>query len=72
MFFPETHQSKLIDEIEKAQNELFKLNDGFATRCKKLADVVKNPWEDPVLMKLMKTKDIEVGPEGNHAVFFTF
>lgn len=62
--FSDTHQSKLIDEIEKAQGQLLKLNDGFVTRCKKLADVVRNPWEDPVLMKLMKTKEMEIGPEG--------
>ncbi|KAJ8926893.1 hypothetical protein NQ314_020745 [Rhamnusium bicolor] len=57
-----THQVKLLHEIEKAQNELLKLNSGFATRCKKLADVVKNPWEDPVLMTLMKTKEADIGP----------
>lgn len=62
---PATYQPKLLDEIEKAQNELLKLNSAFATRCKKLADVVKNPWEDPVLMKLMKTKDAEISTEGN-------
>ncbi|KAJ8981467.1 hypothetical protein NQ317_006993 [Molorchus minor] len=60
--FKATHQAKLLSEIEKAQNELLKLNSGFATRCKKLADVVNNPWEDPVLMNLMKTKDAEIGP----------
>lgn len=60
-----THQLKLLQEIEKAQTELLKLNSGFATRCKKLADVVKNPWEDVVLMKLMKTKDADIGEEGS-------
>ncbi|KAJ8950311.1 hypothetical protein NQ318_021170 [Aromia moschata] len=39
--FKATHQARLLQEIEKAQNELLKLNSGFATRCKKLADVVK-------------------------------
>lgn len=63
-YISDSHQTKLIEEIEKAQTQLLKLNDGFATRCKKLADVVKNPWEDPVLMKLMKTKDAEIGSEG--------
>ncbi|KAJ8923694.1 hypothetical protein NQ315_010275, partial [Exocentrus adspersus] len=61
--FKATHQSRLLQEIEKAQCELLKLNAVFASRCKKLADVVKNPWEDAVLMKLMKTKDAEIGPE---------
>ncbi|CAG9855182.1 unnamed protein product [Phyllotreta striolata] len=61
--FKVTYQSKLLDEIGKAQNELLKLNNAFATPCKKLADVVKNPWEDPVLMKLMKTKDAEINTE---------
>nr|XP_023013434.1 uncharacterized protein LOC111503375 [Leptinotarsa decemlineata] len=61
--FKGTYQSMLLQEIEKAQNELLKLNSAFATRCKKLSDVVRNPWEDPVLMTLMKTKDSEIGPE---------
>lgn len=67
-YLSDSHQAKLIEEIEKAQTQLLKLNDGFATRCKKLADVVKNPWEDPVLMKLMKTKDAEIGSEGKKNV----
>ncbi|KAG5895064.1 hypothetical protein JTB14_021031 [Gonioctena quinquepunctata] len=61
--FKASYQSTLLDAIDKAQTELLKVGSIFATRCKKLADVVRNPWEDPVLMTLMKTKDAEIGVE---------
>nr|CAH7745645.1 unnamed protein product [Callosobruchus chinensis] len=59
--FKDKYQNKLLEEIEKAQNEVLKVTTLFATSCEKLADVVRNPWEDPTLMKLMKCKDAEIG-----------
>ncbi|CAH1153429.1 unnamed protein product [Phaedon cochleariae] len=61
--FKPNYEPKLLEEIARAESALSKLNSAFATRCKKLADVVRNPWEDTVLMRLMKTKDAEIGPE---------
>lgn len=40
------------------------MNDAFSTRCQKLADVVKKPWEDPVLYNLIQERDAEIGSKG--------
>lgn len=69
-FFLGKHQSKLVCEIEKSHAGLVKINDGLAARSKKLIDVVKNCWEDPILMKLMNTKDVDIGPEGEFFYLF--
>lgn len=37
----------------------------FSARFQKLADVVRNPWEDPTLVKLLSKKDTEIGQDGN-------
>lgn len=53
-----------MENIEKAQTNLATVNDAFSSRCQKLADVVKKPWEDPVLTKLIQQENVEIGSEG--------
>lgn len=66
------YESHLLYEIEKAQKELEKLNSVFAQPCQKLAKVVRNPWEDSTLERLLSSKNTCIGPEGKsiHHVFF--
>ncbi|XP_060536869.1 uncharacterized protein LOC132708539 [Cylas formicarius] len=59
----ETCGNSLLENIEKAQRNLHTKNDAFSSRCQKLADVVKKPWEDPVLTHLLHTKNAEIGPK---------
>ncbi|XP_030762318.1 uncharacterized protein LOC115887126 isoform X2 [Sitophilus oryzae] len=60
---PEADKNILLDNIEKAQANLAIVNDAFSSRCQKLADVVKKPWEDPVLTNLIQERDVEIGPK---------
>ncbi|XP_019765180.2 uncharacterized protein LOC109540997 isoform X2 [Dendroctonus ponderosae] len=57
----ESFRDSLLQCIEKAQQSLASINDAFSTRCQKLADVVKKPWEDPVLYNLIQERDAEIG-----------
>lgn len=65
MHLSESFRDSLLQCIEKAQQSLASINDAFSTRCQKLADVVKKPWEDPVLYNLIQERDAEIGSKGN-------
>lgn len=62
--FAEHFRDNLLECIEKAQRSLASVNDAFSTRCQKLADVVKKPWEDPVLYNLIQERDADIGSKG--------
>jgi hypothetical protein len=51
--------------VEKTQNELMKISDVFSKKFQKLADVIKNPWDDPVLANLLHDNNAAIGQEGN-------
>ncbi|CAG9759404.1 unnamed protein product [Ceutorhynchus assimilis] len=53
----------LVKYIGEAQAGLASRNNAFSSRCEKLADVVRSPWEHPVLYKLINIRDVEIGPE---------
>ncbi|CAH0562505.1 unnamed protein product [Brassicogethes aeneus] len=57
------YEESLLKEIEKVQVELLKISTAFSSRFQKLADVVRNPWEGPILVKLLSQKDAEIGPD---------
>ncbi|XP_066259862.1 uncharacterized protein [Euwallacea similis] len=59
----ECFRDSLLQCIENAQQSLANVNDAFSTRCQKLADVVKKPWEDPVLCNLIQQRDAEIGSQ---------
>ncbi|KAF7270211.1 hypothetical protein GWI33_016821 [Rhynchophorus ferrugineus] len=59
----ELSKNTLLENIEKAQTNLATVNDAFSSRCQKLADVVKKPWEDPVLTKLIQQENVDIGSE---------
>ncbi|EFA10971.2 uncharacterized protein LOC103314818 isoform X2 [Tribolium castaneum] len=56
-------EAKLLSEVEKTQNELMKISDVFSKKFQKLADVIKNPWDDPVLANLLHDSNAAIGQD---------
>ncbi|XP_068915984.1 serine-rich adhesin for platelets-like isoform X5 [Tenebrio molitor] len=61
--FKADFETKLLSEVEKTQNELMKISDVFSKKFQKLADVIKNPWDDPVLANLLHDNNATIGQE---------
>lgn len=58
------YEQKLLHEVEQTQQALLKFNNVFSLRCKKLAEVIRDPWGNPILYRLLNTADAAIGPEG--------
>lgn len=43
--------------IQRSQFHLAKVNNGFVLPCEKLLDVMKNPWQHPQLLKILKCRE---------------
>ncbi|XP_044256419.1 uncharacterized protein LOC123006196 isoform X2 [Tribolium madens] len=56
-------EAKLLNEVEKTQNELMKISDVFSKKFQKLSDVIKNPWDDPVLANLLHDSNATIGQD---------
>ncbi|XP_063929223.1 uncharacterized protein LOC135141754 isoform X2 [Zophobas morio] len=59
--FKADFETKLLSEVEKTQHELMKISDVFSKKFQKLADVIKNPWDDPVLANLLHDSNATIG-----------
>lgn len=60
----DVYEEKLLCEVKNTENALLKLNNLFSLRCKKLAEVIKDPWGSPVLNRLLNNPDAVIGPKG--------
>ncbi|RZC42806.1 uncharacterized protein BDFB_000684 [Asbolus verrucosus] len=68
--FKADFEAKLLNEVEKTQNELMKISDVFSKKFQKLADVIKNPWDDPILANLLHDNNATIGQQGNGRLKF--
>lgn len=64
IFVLDLYGDSLIHELLETEKALVKLNTIFSHRCKKLTEVVQDPWGNPVLHRLLNTPDANIGPEG--------
>ncbi|XP_050313058.1 uncharacterized protein LOC126748101 isoform X2 [Anthonomus grandis grandis] len=55
-------RNEFVTLLEFAQKSLSNVNDAFSARCQKLVDVVRQPWEDPILKTLIQDKHAVIGP----------
>lgn len=63
------YEQKLLCEVKNTENALLKLNNMFALRCKKLAEVIKDPWGNPILNYLLVNPEAHIGPKGKIGYF---
>lgn len=64
MFILDVYEEKLLCEVRNTEKALLKLNNLFSLRCKKLAEVIKDPWGNPILNRLLNNPDAYIGPKG--------
>lgn len=46
------------------QKALTKIEDMLSKKFQKLADVIRNPWDDPVLENLLHDSSVTIGEKG--------
>lgn len=64
MFFIDAFEIRLLTEVEICERELHKLNNSFSMHCKKLVKVIRDPWGNATLNKLLNTDDPTITREG--------
>ncbi|KAK5639316.1 hypothetical protein RI129_011808 [Pyrocoelia pectoralis] len=61
--YKDVYEERLLKEVKHCEMLLLHSNNIFSFRCKKLAEVIKDPWGSPILGRLLNTPDLEIGPE---------
>ncbi|KAK4871758.1 hypothetical protein RN001_015882 [Aquatica leii] len=59
----DTYEERLLKEVKHCEMLLLHSNNIFSLRCRKLAEVIKDPWGSPVLGRLLNDPEVEIGPE---------
>uniref|UniRef100_A0A1Y1N9Y8 Uncharacterized protein n=1 Tax=Photinus pyralis TaxID=7054 RepID=A0A1Y1N9Y8_PHOPY len=59
----EIYEERLLKEVNHCEIILRHSNNIFSLRCKKLAEIIKDPWGNPILNRLLNTPDQQIGPE---------
>uniref|UniRef100_A0A6P7GU08 Uncharacterized protein LOC114340750 n=1 Tax=Diabrotica virgifera virgifera TaxID=50390 RepID=A0A6P7GU08_DIAVI len=57
----DVYKEQLLSYIDQSEKNLCRKSEVLGQRCRQLLDVAKDPWDDPVLNRLMK-EDITIGP----------
>lgn len=73
MFVLDVYEEKLLCEVKNTEKALLKLNNLFSLRCRKLAEVIRDPWGNPILNRLLNNPEAHIGPKGKLSItFFEF
>lgn len=52
------YQPYLETNIQRSQFQFSKVNTGFFLPCERLLNVIRNPWQHPVLLKILKKREM--------------
>ncbi|KAF5294237.1 hypothetical protein FQA39_LY13485 [Lamprigera yunnana] len=55
------YEARLLKEVKHCEMLLLHSNNIFSLRCRKLAEVIKDPWGNPILDRLLKESEVEIG-----------
>ncbi|KAF2882761.1 hypothetical protein ILUMI_23425 [Ignelater luminosus] len=61
--FKDTYEEKLLRVVKHCEMLLLHSNNIYSLRCRKLAEVIKDPWGNPTLNRLLNDPEVVIGPQ---------
>ncbi|KAF5289285.1 hypothetical protein FQR65_LT11906 [Abscondita terminalis] len=61
--YKDKYEERLLKEVKRCEMLLAHSNNIFSLRCRKLAEVINDPWGNPILRRMLNSKDGPIGPE---------